>query len=196
MKIVNYFLLILTLILPLGCQSYNDSVSPADSSNTVALDSPKIHREVGADILDVENVTIIKTIDGTVGGKIDLDTLLVNSFGNLVRVQANLKFDPSSFNGSREISLVANIDHPSIQFFPEMTFSKEAKLNLVYTGLNLTTLGFFQNSVIDFLFIDNNGVTEPILNDFCIINWQQQSLRVANAKLHHFSRYIFVRKSL
>ena len=110
----------------------------------------------------------------------------MNEQGDLVRVQVRLKIDSFSFEGVREIRMIPNFNDVSIQFFPEMNFNKPVKLQLVYTGNNLEKLGFIENCKVNFVFIGNNGIIEPVKNDFCKINWLQQSIRVSKCKIISF----------
>ena len=136
---------------------------------------------------------ISKIIDGSIGGEILVDTVLMNLQGNLVRVEARLKIDSLSFEGTREIRIIPNVNDASIKLFPKMKFSVPVKLHLIYTGLDLEKLKFTWNSNVGFVFISDVGIIEPVEYNFCTINWQQQQLRVSNAKLSHFSRYAFIK---
>lgn len=196
MKLTGFLALLITSIILISCESYKDSVLSADNSNKTS-DNPRIQLlETGIDLIDLDDVVVVnQAIDGVTGGTINIDTVLTDSQGNALTIYANLKFDPNSFSDVRVIRMIANPNYGSVQFFPEMTFNKPVKLSLFYSGINLSNLGFTQNSLTQFVYINNAGITEPIENNLCIINWQQQSLMVSNARLLHFSRYVFVRKS-
>ena len=182
MKNILAFLIIGLGLIIFSCSDNSSVNSPPQSESTDQLNrSGEIQFYVS------------EIIDGTLGGEISIDTAMINAQGDLVRVQARLKIDKLSFEGVREIRMIPNFNDVSIQFFPQMSFNKQVKLNLVYSGNNLEKLGFTENCIVGFVFIGNQGEIEPVGNDFCIINWPQQSIRVANAKLLHFSRYGFIR---
>jgi hypothetical protein len=191
MKFFFSLLLIFFSVIFFSCDSTENSILTAENSN---VNFSSLTKSVSNDYEPVFQIT--KTINGLLGGVILIDTTLVNELGNLVRVEATLRIDSLSFEGEREITLIPNINDASIQFFPEMNFNRKLKLQLVYTGIELGSLGFKSNSKVDFIFMGNGGEYEPIDYNFCIVNWPIQQLRVSNAKLSHFSRYAFVRKSL
>jgi hypothetical protein len=92
--------------------------------------------------------------------------------------------------------MIANPNNASIQFFPAMTFNNPVKLDLLFSSINLSNLGFDSNSKVDFVYISDEGLFEFILKDEVKIKWETQELEVKKAFLPHFSRYGFVRKSL
>ncbi|MBK7631390.1 MAG: hypothetical protein IPJ23_11940 [Ignavibacteriales bacterium] len=197
MKSLNYFFLIITLLLPLGCESNVDSILPAENSTKVSQDSPKFHHEVGLDVLDYDDVFIIqKEIDGIVGGHITLDTVFTDWEGNLVTINADITFEPNSFSGTKNIAISPDPSSGSIKFSPAIAFNIPAKLNLNFSGINLSSLGFDANSTSDFVYRADDGTIEFILKNECKIKWNTKQIYVKNAELPHFSRYIFVRKSL
>ena len=189
MKKISYFLVLILIVISFSC-SDNLIDTP------IALEKSNLYNTFGDG-----TVSITKIIDGTIGGEILLDTTINDLSGNAVIVHSRLKIDSGSFKGIREITMVPNVNAGSIQFFPEMKFNLPLKLQVEYTGINLTRLGFNQNSIVKFVFI-KEGLSiadgtdtnyEPVEYSFCNINWPQQSLRVSNAKLNHFSRYSFIR---
>lgn len=190
MKYSIFLFLLFSSIIFYSCDSTENSILTAENSKLNVSDSSEPNSNN-----DFPDFQITKTINGLIGGEILIDTILVNKQGDLVRVETSLRFDSLSFEGEREITIIPDINDASIQFFPEMNFYKKVKLQLVYTDIDLEDLGFNSNSKVDFIFTGTDGEYEPIEYSFCIINWPQQQLRVSNAKLSHFSRYIFVRKS-
>ena len=191
MKFLISLFLLFSSIIFYSCDNAENSILTAENSK-VNLSAPTepINNK------DVPNFQVTKTINGLIGGEILIDTSIVNRHGDLVRIETSLRFDSLSFEGEREITIIPNIEDASIQFFPKMNFYKKVKLQLVYTGIDLLNLGFKSNSKVDFIFTGNNGEFEQIEYSFCTINWPQQQLRVSNAKLSHFSRYAFVKRSL
>ena len=190
MKSFIYLFLLFSSIIFYSCDSIENSILTTENSKVNFSGPTELNKNSTEPVFQ-----ITKRINGLIGGEILIDTTLVNKHGDLVRIETSLRFDSLSFEGERDITIIPDINDASIQFFPEMNFNRKVKLQLVYTGINLETLGFKSTSKVDFIFSGTNGEYEPIDYSFCIINWPQQQLRVSNAKLSHFSRYIFVRKS-
>jgi hypothetical protein len=184
LKIILSIFSITLLLITFSCTDNDTIISPLQKDCTNQINKTG----------DIQ-FFISKIINGTVGGEILIDTTLVNEYGDLVRIEVLLRFDSLSFEGEKEITIIPNINDASIQFFPEINFYKKVKLQLIYTGIDLENLGFKSNSKVDFIFTGNRGDFESIDYSFCIINWHLQQLRVANAKLSHFSRYAFIKKS-
>ncbi len=197
MKFISYLILIIFSIFLSGCESNKDSVVSTDDSSKISSDSPKHLLEVEMDFLDLDDVFVAnKEIDGSVGGQITLDTVFTEPDGNLISIQASLTIKPNSFNGTKNITIRPDPLSGSIRFSPEMTFDLPLELDLKYTGINLTRLGFDSNAKTDFVYQANDGTTQFILYDECKIKWHEQEIKVKKAELPHFSRYVFVRKSL
>lgn len=197
MKTINYLLLILLSTILISCESYNDSVLPTDNLNTLTSDSPIVHRYVGLDVLDYDDVFVVqKEIDGASGGQITLDTVFIDWEGNLVTINADITFEPNSFSGTKNITISPDPTSGSIKFSPAMAFNIPAKLNLNFSGINLSRLGFDSNSTADFVYMSDDGIVQYILKNECKIKWDSKQIYVKNAELPHFSRYVFVRKSL
>jgi len=191
MKSFIYLFLLFSSIIFYSCDSTENSILTTENSKVNFSGPTELNKNSTEPVFQ-----ITKRINGLIGGEILIDTTLVNKHGDLVRIETSLRFDSLSFEGEREITIIPNIEDASIQFFPKMNFYKKVKLQLVYTGIDLLNLGFKSNSKVDFIFTGNNGEFEQIEYSFCTINWPQQQLRVSNAKLSHFSRYAFVKRSL
>lgn len=134
-----------------------------------------------------------KLIDGSIGGIFIFDTTFVNAAGREINVYARLKIEPGSFNGITEICMIPNVENLSIKLFPEMTFSQEVKLTLIFTGIDLKTFGYTETGNVEFVYFPDFGVIEPIESDLSHVNLPQDQIKVMNARLWHFSRYGWVR---
>lgn len=191
MKYNRVLILIFLIVLGiLRCADSDNSVIQANDSETVsnlAINPTVVYTEQG--------LTLSKLIDGKKGGSIYLDTTFVNPDGDSIELNLNLLFLPGSFNEVKEITVVPEFNTASVKFLPEMTFLKPAFLDLSYKGINLTQLGFNSNSKVDFVYLADDGSIEYLLKDECKINWNKSQVYVKKAKLPHFSRYSFVRKS-
>lgn len=188
MKILRtLFLVFLTLIL-ISCEKTDNAVSTSDLNESLNSNTSN------QDLVNLtDSFVITKSIDGSIGGSIVLDTFFVDETGKTVELSINLTFDPNSFSGTKEISIIPNPTLGSVQFSPAMSFSTPAKLTLRYTGIDLTSLGFDSNSTVDFVYISDSGLLEYLLKDEVKIKFDRLELYTKNAKLFHFSRYAFVR---
>ena len=191
MKFFGSLLLVLFSFILLSCENAENSISTQDTSLNISLISSKPNI-----IPTQDGFEISQFIDGNQGGTIAFDTIYVNNEGDSIQIQTCLLFLPKSFIGIKEIKMIPDLSSGSIQFAPEMFFDKPAFLDLSYKGVDLAQLGFDSNAKIDFVYKDDNGGVEYILNNECKINWEKQSMYVQKAKLQHFSRYVFVRKCL
>ncbi len=156
---------------------------------------------------DVENVTkssphsfniytwlyTSRLIDGSIGCDFIYDTTFVNALGREINVYARLKIEPGSFNGKTEIIMIPNVENLSVRLFPEMTFNKEVKFSLIFTGIDVTTFGYKVTGAVDFAYFSESGDIELIESDISHVNLPQDQIKVLNAKLYHFSRYGWVR---
>ncbi len=105
---------------------------------------------------------------------------------------AKLNIPQGAFDGTKEITVITDIQTASIQFYPEMQFDKSLKLNVSYSGINLFTLyqlGLLKPGKLDFYYISDDGHKEIIENEGLTYKIKGGVLEVKNAKLKHFSRY-------
>jgi hypothetical protein len=191
MKFLNALFLVFFSLIILSCESGDNSFSPVDNSENTIPTSSK------TDVISTQDgFEISKLIDGSKGGSITFDTIYADNSGKTLEINLSLTFDKNSFTGNKTITIIPNLVDASVQLYPEMIFSKPAKLNLSYSGIDLLLLGFDANSIVDFVYQPDDGNAQYILNNECKVKWNTQTLYVTNAKLPHFSRYCFIRKSL
>jgi len=188
MKFFGLLFLVFFSFILLSCENTENSISTLDKSitNTSNLNSNQ----------SIESLNISKSINGTNGGSIIFDTTYIGNNGKTVTVSLNLTFDPNSFTGTKLITVTPNPTLGSVQFSPEMSFNKPAKLNLLYRGIDLMSLGFDSNCKVDFVYLNDNGNVEFLLKDEVKIKFNKLEISTKKALLPHFSRYSFVRKSL
>lgn len=175
-------------IIFLGCNENfdNTNISAPTSVKNLTKDQVFISDEETESLPNV--ITISKLIDGDVGGDFYLDTTYVNYQGREINVFAHLKIKPAAFQGVSLITMKLNPEKSHIHFSPELIFSKDVKLSVTYTGIDLSALGYTRSGHYDFVFFDKGG-TETILNDESKVDMEKQEIKVKNAKLEHFSRY-------
>jgi hypothetical protein len=191
-KITSILLLFLISFTLLSCDKTENSVLSANENNiTQSQDLSYID-----DISSTNTLTLSKEIDGQIGGQIPFNTTILDAKGTPVLVNILLTFDPGSFTGKKIIGITPNVNTGSVQFTPKIIFTKPAKLDLSFTGINLNNLGFNSNSIVDFVYKSDDGTVEFILKNECKIKWDSKVLYTKKAQLPHFSRYIFVKRSL
>lgn len=190
MKFLISLLLLISSIIFYSCDSAENSILTAENSNVNFSSTTKPVSNINE-----PDFQITKKINGSLGGQILFDTSFVNSQGNSISINTSLTFEPNSFVGIKDITLRHDPETGSIRFFPEMKFNIPAKLDLLFSGINLSKLGFDSNSKADFVYISDEGAIQYILKDECKIKWLTKTLYVKKAYLPHFSRYGFVRKS-
>jgi hypothetical protein len=191
MKFLSALFLVLFCLIILSCESSENTISSVDNSENSHSTSSKPNLTPTLDGFEISQI-----IDGSQGGSIIFDTVYVDNSGKTLAVNLSLTFDKNSFTGNITITIIPNLIDASVQLYPAMIFSKPAKLNLSYSGIDLSLLGFDENSIVDFVYKSDDGSVQYILNNECKAKWNTQTLYVKNAKLPHFSRYCFVRKSL
>lgn len=193
MKLFTAFILIIISISLISCESYEDSIISTDLTK-ISSDSSLLQYDFATKILDLDDVVhAIKEIDGTSGGSINLDTTFIDPEGNIISIQAALTIEPNSFTGTKNITIIPDPSSGTISFFPSTAFNTPVKLNLKFSGINLSRLGFDEDDDVDFVYMADDGSIQLIEKDECKINWGRQELKVKKAYLPHFSRYGFIR---
>jgi hypothetical protein len=195
MKIFGLIALLITSTILISCESREDSIVTSIYSTKDSDNPSNLRFDVGIDLIDLDDIIITKTIDGSAGGALNIDTILIDPNGNIVLVQADLIFEPNSFPGTQNITMSPDLSTGSIHFSPSMILARPAELTLKFRGINLSQLGFDANAKVDFVFIANDGTIENIEYEECKIKWAEQELKVKKAKLPHFSRYAFIKKN-
>jgi len=201
-------LLAITLVLSVGFFSCSDSLLDQQSSgnNTDNYSSEyssqfKHENPEKRDFGYQNNKVVSKVINGRIGGiiqlsaiyKIDMPFYKRKNFDlKTVTVSATLIIPPGAFDGTREITLIDDYKTTSIYCYPGMSFNKSLHLNLIFTGLDLTELGF-TNDNVKFGYIDENGTVETCINDGITLDQLKGAVGVINARIEHFSRYAFSR---
>ena len=133
---------------------------------------------------------VSNVIDGIIGGVLTINFEYYVTELNVIKINASLIFLPGSFDGSKEISMVMDNTIGTISFYPHMVFDIPAQLNLVYTGINLSEVN---TNSIDFIFQNDDGLTEQVNYDAIKVLPEVGYLELINASLEHFSRYGWTR---
>jgi hypothetical protein len=134
-------------------------------------------------------ISVTQTIDGSKGGTMVLNGLYKNLSGKVITVSAILNIPKNAFQGTETITISTDSTLAALNFSPAMEFDNPLNLTLAYSGLDLKTLGL--TSDIEFVFMGDDGIIEPTLNDGIKSQHSQGALTVINAKLEHFSKFGF-----
>lgn len=136
--------------------------------------------------------TISKVIDGSVGGRINMGNYYISDTGDSVVFNVDLRIPAGAFQGTETITITIDRDSAAVHFYPEMVFTKELNLFQSFKGLKLENV---PTGTIDFVYLCDDGSIEIIKKNGIQVVVPQEIVRVQNAKLKHFSRYGWVRKS-
>ena len=138
--------------------------------------------------------TITSTIIGELGGRLLLDRSYVSENGQLVTMLIDMVIPPNSFQGQRRITLTVDKDFAVVDCLPAMEFKFPLILLQTFTGLEIQDFQTEEDD-FDFVYIKKNGKIEQVERTSIIVNKSLGILSVIGAKLDHFSRYGWVRKS-
>jgi len=138
--------------------------------------------------------TITSTIIGELGGRLLLDRSYVSENGQLVTMLIDMVIPPNSFQGQRRITLTVDKDFAAVRCLPAMEFKFPLILLQTFTGLEIQDFQTEEDD-FDFVYIKKNGKIEQVERTSIIVNKSLGILSVIGAKLDHFSRYGWVRKS-
>jgi hypothetical protein len=127
-------------------------------------------------------LTISKTINGNVGGKI----LIGEKLGNL-NISGSLTVPQGAYPGNQNVQITFN----DIRFYQVYTptpyaFRIPLVLNLIYNGLDLTNV---DPSKVGFYYLSDNGIYYPAQYDSMIVDQASGTLGIVGAKIPHFSRW-------
>jgi hypothetical protein len=81
MKFLSPLILVLFSLILFSCESNEYSVISPDLQTKNTSDSSNVRFDVGIDLLDLNDIIVIKTINGAEGGLITIDTVLMGTQG-------------------------------------------------------------------------------------------------------------------
>jgi hypothetical protein len=174
-----FLLAILVGITLLSCSDNQDSNILSSNTET--------------DLFSPRHLYSTKLINGEIGDELILNETYIDSTGREINIFARLRILENSFPGELTITMTPNAEDLSIQFSPEITFNRDVRLDLVFTGIDLEEFGYTTTGTYDFAFFADNGDIELIESDKSQVNLPQKKISVQNAKLNHFSRYSWIR---
>lgn len=130
-----------------------------------------------------------KVIDGSIGGTLILNENYQSDSG-LVHINCRLQIPKNAFSGSQTLAAQVDDEFALVDFSPTMTFDKELKLDLIFTGLNLTGIN---PSDVNFLYVLPDGSTQTVQYSELDVDNASGTVLVKDAIITHFSRYVFTR---
>lgn len=164
----------------------NTSFSKVDDVDWIGLPTSMITLHKGAIFSDTEK------IDGSKGGELTIKTDCEGGPFGKIKIEAELSFPRGSFKGKKLITMALEQSFGSTTFTPHSTFKKAADYNLKYEGLDLKGL---TQSKLDFVYLSEDGSYEKVKYDEIKMDLSKGKIEIKKAKLPHFSRYGFIRKS-
>lgn len=101
MKFFGTLTLIFLTFLLLSCDSTENSIISSENPTIVVSDSaePIVYSTQ-------TGFALTKEINGLLGGEINFDSTLVDENNDTVMIRISLVFDPNSFQGSQQITIV------------------------------------------------------------------------------------------
>lgn len=195
MKTISAILLVVMVML-VGCDTSSDLF--VNSENNIQESLTKI---INYELIPLPNksplwmdsvFTMSKIIDGSVGGRIIMDKYYISDDGDSVLIKADLRIPEGAFRGTETITMTVDDEYAAVHFYPEMIFDDTLKLFQSFEGLHLEN---YPTGTIDFVFIADDGTVELIKKNGVQVVVPQGIVRVQSAKLLHFSRYGWIKKS-
>ena len=185
MKNLFSLFIIVVLFIFSGCWP-ESSVAPDYSANS---DNQFLKLTNNSSSLSIESIiSDSKIIDGNKGGKLKLK----DKTGD-IEIKAELDIPKNAFEGSVLISAFVDNQSTSIDLFPTpFAFNKSLELTLEYDGVDLS--GYSEDE-IDFYYLSAEGNLVKAEYDELKVNVSKGELKVKNAKIPHFSRYGFTKRS-
>ena len=196
MKSYSLLLIAITVLL-IGCESSSNllvdsQVSKSTSAISKSFDYELIPLPQKSPVWQDSVFTVSKEINGIEGGNILLEKYYVSATGDSVIIEADLRIPEGAFQDTRIITMTVDDEYAVINFYPEMVFIDTLKLFQSFRGLNLEN---FSTETLDFAYMDDDGTAEIIKKNGLQIVINSGLVRVQNAKLIHFSRYGWIKKT-
>lgn len=191
-------ILMFVIVLLFGCDTSSDlAVNPSENNfskpSTCLTSYEQIPLPNKSSLWADSIFTMSQAIDGSVGGRMIMEKYYIADDGDSIIIKADLRIPGGAFQGTKIISMTVDDEFAVIHFYPEMVFADTLRLFQSFEGLHL---GNYPTETIDFVFIRNDGSIELIKKNGIQIVVPQGIVRVQNAKLLHFSKYGWIRKTV
>ena len=186
----------------LGCSERTSINSPENSVNTSEpIDAQPIlmqesyNNETSNSVNLPYELYVEKAINGAQGGSVELQGQYINAYGDIVTVNSKLSIPSNAFFGIKVISIRTDSYSPVLSFQPNSFFNNKLTLDCKFVGMQLARYNL-KSGRTDFVYMSDNNLTfEVVKTDGLSINLENNTAEVKGAKLEHFSRYGFIRKT-
>lgn len=129
------------------------------------------------------------TVDGKKGGKLSIKHSWKNEYGMPVSLTAELIVPRNAFEGVKDFDMIFDLENYSMELYPSpFTFDIPVEFSMYFYGLDLSEYAGYD---LDFNYLD--GEEEELEYYYKDVDFDNGNLVVWGAKLHHFSRYGWVR---
>ena len=178
------------LLFATGCSDQIGITSPEQSVQTQEVNWLVSLPYKGLTVNSIHSASGL--IDGSKGGDVDFKIEIPGGPFGKIKIDSKLDIEPNSFTGI--LTIFTEIDDVNLltTFGPHYTFDKPLKYTLKLEGIDLT--GVNPDSV-DFVYQSEDGSIHQCEYSKLEVDLNQGKVKVENAKLPHFSRYGFVRRS-
>jgi hypothetical protein len=177
----------LLALFVLGCNEQSSVLSPVNPNSNV--------NNINSLLKSNEIILVSKEIDGTIGGQLTILEEVADSEGRVINIYADLIIPTGAYQGVKTISMAVDWKTASVDFNPSMQFDSSLTFHFNLTNLPLEEMGYKPGDHIEFVYIDEDGLTFPVLSKEVVMNYNKGRLKTHNAKIQHFSRYGFIRKT-
>jgi hypothetical protein len=195
----KFFSTVFLILIIIGCEETSNLLDPpfettSDRLNKclTGVDYELIPLPEKSALWEDSIFTVSQEIDGSVGGRIILDKYYIDEEGDSVLMKADLRIPAGAFKDKKTITLTVDKKYAQVHFYPSMVFIDTLKLCQSFEGVDLEN---YQTGTIDFVYIKDDGSIELVKKNGVQIIVPIGIVRVLNAKLLHFSRYGWVRKT-
>ena len=180
-------------VLFFGCSNPVEHSLDPISSETTTIQKSYDDESANPVTLPYE-LYVEKIINGSQGGSLVLQGEYINAYGDRVTVYSKLSIPSNAFFGLKVISMRTDRFSPALIFEPGSYFNSSLSLDVKFVGIELQRYGL-RTGKTDFVYMAPNQSVEVIKNDGLSIDLVENKAEVKGAKLKHFSRYGFIRKS-
>jgi len=189
--------LVAAIVFLFGCDTSSDlAVNPSENnfskSSTCLTPYEQIILPNKSSLWADSVFTMSQAIDGSVGGRMIMEKYYIADDGDSIILKADLRIPQFAFKGIKTITMTFDTKYAAVHFYPEMVFADTLRLFQSFEGLHLEN---YSTGTLDFVFIRDDGSIELIKKNGIQIVAPQGIVRVQNAKLLHFSKYGWIRKS-
>lgn len=193
-----------TLFIIVGCQDNSLLLEPTnDNMDASVLNKGRVILDRSLDddvdlrlLDDFSDETNYKvkytenfTVDGKKGGRLSIKHSWKDASGSPVSLTAELIIPRKAFEGVENFDMIFDLENYSMELYPSpFEFDIPVEFSMYFYGLDLSA---FAGAELDFNYLD--GEQEDLEYYYKDVDFTNGNLVVWGAKLHHFSRYGWVR---